>query len=715
VQLYANPLDTSADFADPFVMRFNGRYYLYCTDPLVECWTSDDLTEWERAGPTIGPDVFPGLVPFAPEVHYAQGFFYMVTSPHGRGHHILRGDSPLGPFELVTPNLGRAIDGHVLVDDDGRWYFYWSGWEGIWACEMPSPTELGEPVLTGAAMNGWTEGPFVTKRDGHYFMTLTGNHFLSPGYRINVAVSDNPLTGYVDDPLNPVLVCAEGEVVGLGHSSSVLGPDLVSTHIVYHNLLPDGSRQLDLDRQVWCGRSLAVLGPSRRAVAPAAPDVSCDWRDESLDGWRADGALVTDGEGWAELSGGRVVWEQHPFTALFTAELTLAGGGEGTTTVRLAAEGESGIAWVLDAAARTVALGGVSAPLPTSFVPGAAHVLRLECDGTSLTATLDGGSRCVVDARDLEDARVAVEPGPLGVRLGYVGLTRTTPETADRGAVRPVPGRFWAALASSDTALFVDPSSTRPQRRLVLEEGAVVEYRVLAAEAGRYRIIAVGDLAEDGELELACSAGPVAALPTGAELASFVVDLGTDVETISLGSVSGRHVIDLVHVLPEVAPRAVSLSNILVRGHDKRLVSDERFVDLHLDAELSVDRATADGHGDLVFRASHLSLGYEGDDARLGSDFLLGYSVQVHGDRVALARHDYDTTVLAQWVGALNLFAPLRVQVSLRGARIQVWIDGDPVIDHVDPLPHLVGGVGLRAVDSTVRAASLAIRPSASS
>ncbi len=712
MQLYANPLGTSSDFADPFVLRFNGRYYLYCTDPLVSCWTSDDLVTWECAGPTLGPDVFPGLVPFAPEVHYAQGSFYMVTSPHGRGHHILRSDSPFGPFELVTTNLGRAIDGHVFVDDDGRWYFYWSGWEGIWACEMPSPTELGEPVLTGASMNGWTEGPFVTKRDGHYFMTLTGNHFLSPGYRINVAVSEHPLTGYVDDPLNPALVRAEGETVGLGHSSSVLGPDLVSTYIVYHNILPDRSRQLDLDRQVWCGRSMAVLGPSRRAVSPAAPDASCDWRDDGIEGWCTDGTLVPDGAGWADLSGGGAVWCAHPVSGPFTAELTFAGGGGRTTTVRLAREGEPGIAWVLDPRSREVALGGVTAMLPESFVPGAAHVLRLEHDGASLAVTLDGGSRCVVDARDLDGVRLAVEPGPAGMRLGYLGLTRTTPEAADRAAVRPVPGRFWAALTDSDAPGLIDPTRDSPQRRLVLERGDAAEYRVLAAEAGRYQVVVLGDIAEDGELELAHPGGTAGASVAGGRVASFVVALGADVETISLGSVSGRHVVDLVHVLPEVAPRAVSLGDVLVRGHDKRLVSGERFGDLCLEAELSVDRAAADGHGDLVVRASQLSLGYEGDDARLGSDFLLGYSVQVHGDRVVLARHDYDTTVLAQWAGELDLFAPLHVRVSLCGARIQVWIEGDPVIDHADPLPHLVGGVGLRAVDATVRAASLTVRPS---
>ena len=74
-------------------------------------------------------------------------------------------------------------------------------------------------------------------------------------------------------PCNPILVGADGPAVGLGHSSSVWGPDLVSTWMIYHNLNPDASRDLDIDRQVWNGRSVRVIGPTTSAPAPAAPDV----------------------------------------------------------------------------------------------------------------------------------------------------------------------------------------------------------------------------------------------------------------------------------------------------------------------------------------------------------------------------------------------------------------------------------------------------------
>ena len=118
---YQNPIQKHGDFADPFVLRFNGRYYLYCTNPGVRCWQSDDLLHWTMMGEVVPEDEVPGLVPFAPEVVYENGWFYMYTSPHGLGHYVLRSDSPLGPFRKITPNIGHAIDFSIFIDDDGAW------------------------------------------------------------------------------------------------------------------------------------------------------------------------------------------------------------------------------------------------------------------------------------------------------------------------------------------------------------------------------------------------------------------------------------------------------------------------------------------------------------------------------------------------------------------------------------------------------------------
>src|SRR5690606_39973202 len=84
-------------------------------------------------------------------------------------------------------------------------------------------------------------------------------------------------------------------------------------------------------------------------------------------------------------------------------------------------------------------------------------------------------------------------------------------------------------------------------------------------------------------------------------------------------------------------------------GFEKHTVDAGVYGDLVVAAELSVD-ARPGGHGDLLLRAAELSEGGEGDDTRLGIHFLLGYSVQLHADRIVLARHGYDERVLGERV-----------------------------------------------------------------
>ena len=173
---YTNPIKKPGDFADPFVIRYNGTYYLYGTNPDIRCWSSVNLVDWKEEGATISSEEFPGLVPFAPEVVYYNGSFYMYTSPSGLGHFVLKSDSPTGPFKKLTGNVGHNIDGSVFIDDDGSWYFYWAHDEGIMGCRMDAPDKFGQAVNTGAFLHGWTEGPQVIKEDGLYYMTYTGNH-----------------------------------------------------------------------------------------------------------------------------------------------------------------------------------------------------------------------------------------------------------------------------------------------------------------------------------------------------------------------------------------------------------------------------------------------------------------------------------------------------------------------------------------------------------
>ena len=195
---------------DPYVLKYQGKFYLYCSTKDIEtgikCWSSKDLFTWKYEGLCATDEITKGA--YAPEVIYWGGNFYMYTSPAGNGHYILKGDSPTGPFEIITGNLGHSIDGSVFKQDDGSLYFYHASEEGIYGHAMPSPTSLGSDVLLNAYMNGWTEGPCVIKRNDIYYMIYTGNHVRSYGYRIDYASSKaGPISGFEPaENQNPIIL-----------------------------------------------------------------------------------------------------------------------------------------------------------------------------------------------------------------------------------------------------------------------------------------------------------------------------------------------------------------------------------------------------------------------------------------------------------------------------------------------------------------------------
>lgn len=698
---YRNPIARDGDFADPFVLRHDGRYYLYCTNPDLRCWSSEDLLTWQAEGPTIDEDEFPGLVPFAPEVIYRDGSFYLYTSPSGHGHFVLRADRPTGPFRAVTGNVGHAIDGHVFLNDDGRSYFYWAGDEGIWGCEMPTPTSFGEPHFTGIHMNGWTEGPLIIKRDGRYHMTLTGNHYLSAGYRIDAAVSDHPLTGFRGDPLNPVLVATTGPLVGLGHSSTVVGPDLVTQYLVYHNLNPDHSRDLDVDRQVWNGESLQVLGPSRYAPAPGLPDQV--WRagasPSPFDGSRDDerGAVVP--------SGSRALWRTGDVGPSWTLELCVTVTGPQPRYGIRSVDGA--VVVLLDAESGEIAAsGGIatsSALLDRDHRHDVLHTLGIESDAGRLRVRLDG--RLMLTLEDvLSSGELEIVTLRGDVLISSAALTRATAASADRGAIIPVPGRFWATLSGSSCRR-VEPSGLGFSLEAVeIDAGSEASFDLVVDEAGSYVIGLVGKFSEGVVLSVRVdgvsqelTAGPATRAVAAA------LDLPGGVCRLEVGATTGSAVLTLVEVQPasDGSIQTVAAAD----GHRKILMGYPQHPDFSLELLLN---APDDNLADVLFRASDLADGGEGDDPVLGSNFFRGYSLHVGPDTVTIARHSYDETVLAT-TSFRREASPSRVALRVRGGRFEVEIDSVPVLSAEDALPYLFGGVGLRSRGGRVEASDIRI------
>lgn len=316
--LFANPV-YPRDFPDPFVLRHAGRYYAYATgidgDRRFPMLSSTDLVNWEPHGGALDPLDAPGTEEYwAPEVAYHDGRFYMY---YATGHtadpdHHLRlavADHPLGPWTDaavdLTPRELFAIDAHPFQDpEDGQWYLFYARDEldppyagtGIVVDRLLAMDRLeGDPKPVLRPYAAWQvfelqrkvkkgldwytiEGPYVLRVDGKYVCFYSGGRYENPNYGVGYALADHPLGPYTDDAnaeLPQILLTVPNKVIGPGHNSVTLGPDLVTPYLVYHGWDPEGTaRYPRIDVLTWNGARPICHGPtSDPQPAPRLPDL----------------------------------------------------------------------------------------------------------------------------------------------------------------------------------------------------------------------------------------------------------------------------------------------------------------------------------------------------------------------------------------------------------------------------------------------------------
>lgn len=200
---------------DPFVLLHDGVYYMYTT--WWQLYISDRL-DGGWLGPytcVTPPDGYDGD-PWAPEVYAYGGAFYMFASYHSsvtgsRGCAVFRAERPDGPFTQasdghVTPHGVDAIDGTLVVDEDGQPWMVWCGEHtgtpdrvGRMLCAPMSrdltrltaaPTELFRADDAPWATNTVTDGCFLYRcADGTLLMLWSNRD--NGGYCVGVAVSDS--------------------------------------------------------------------------------------------------------------------------------------------------------------------------------------------------------------------------------------------------------------------------------------------------------------------------------------------------------------------------------------------------------------------------------------------------------------------------------------------------------------------------------------------
>lgn len=323
-------------FGDPYVLlASDGRYYMYGTGGVRDgfgCYVSDNLEDWRYLGPVYRGNTEESWAEssfWAPEVYEKDGRFYMFFSAQWKVNPtdelenfrigVAVADSPAGPFREVSdgplfdPGY-PVIDANVLMDDDGRYYLYysrccykhpveseiadWARQKGlfdeieeswIYGVELKPDFSgiIGEPelllcppkkmsdaqaewesrsVTSGAVNRRWTEGSFIIKKDGLYYMMYSANFFGGQDYAVGYAVSDSPLGPFRKSEDNPVLeknTQDGGLVSGVGHNSITWSKDGRQLYCVYHGrtAATGGERVVFIDRMEIRDGHLIVHGP----------------------------------------------------------------------------------------------------------------------------------------------------------------------------------------------------------------------------------------------------------------------------------------------------------------------------------------------------------------------------------------------------------------------------------------------------------------------
>jgi len=197
----SNPLLRDVFTADPAPLVVGDTAYLYVGrdeaqgDELFRMnewrvYSSRDLKQWTSHGAIMKPTDFSWAVgdAWAAQAVQRDGRFYFYatvthdSSHEGRAIGVAVADNPLGPFrdargsalinEQMTPGPYNwdDIDPTVFVDDDGTAWLAWGNPVLHLARLKPNMTELDGPI-ENIALPNYTEGPWLSKRQGLYYLT----------------------------------------------------------------------------------------------------------------------------------------------------------------------------------------------------------------------------------------------------------------------------------------------------------------------------------------------------------------------------------------------------------------------------------------------------------------------------------------------------------------------------------------------------------------
>jgi GH43 family beta-xylosidase len=261
--------NTGGGAADPWVTYKDGYYY-YCRslgDAGIGVAKAKRLQDIGAAPMTTVYTPPSGQMYskeiWAPELHYLDGqwYIYFAADDGNNNNHrmyVLQGNSqdPQGSYffigKIAATTDRWAIDGTVLVKDDGTKYFVWSGWAGttnvqqnLYIAPMSNAyTISGERVLISQPTNTWeknggspyiNEGPEILKKNGVIHIIYSASGSWCDDYCLGrlTCTNGNVLNAGSWSKTGPVFTKATG-AYGPGHASFTKSPNGTQDWLVYH-------------------------------------------------------------------------------------------------------------------------------------------------------------------------------------------------------------------------------------------------------------------------------------------------------------------------------------------------------------------------------------------------------------------------------------------------------------------------------------------------
>lgn len=262
-------------YADPEGIIYDDTYWIYPTrsdlyekQTFFDCFSSKDLVTWTKHPAVLDTASvrWAKIAMWAPAVLRKDGRYYLFFGANDvhegeiGGIGVAVADRPEGPYadllgkplinEIV--NGAQPIDQFVFHDDDHGYYMYYGGWGHCNVVRLKDdftglqPFEDGE-MYKEITPEGYTEGPFMFKKNGKYYFMWSEGGWGLPNYSVAYAISDSPFGPF--QRIDKILQQDPAIATGAGHHSVMHVPGTEDYYIVYHRRPLDNKGR---DHRVTC-------------------------------------------------------------------------------------------------------------------------------------------------------------------------------------------------------------------------------------------------------------------------------------------------------------------------------------------------------------------------------------------------------------------------------------------------------------------------------